>query len=44
MAAAPLYIEAAWLCAPYASFKLVAADTLMKYAQWDDDANASQSA
>ena len=42
VAAAPLYIEAAELFAPYASFKLVAADTLMKYDQWEQAAATYQ--
>ena len=42
VAAAPLYIEAADLFPPYSSFKLVAADTLMKYEQWQDAADAYQ--
>lgn len=42
VAAAPLYQEAAALFAPYASFNLVAADTLMKYEQWEAAAEAYQ--
>ncbi len=42
VAAAPLYQEAAELFAPYASFKLVAADILVKYEQWEDAAAAYQ--
>ena len=42
VAAAPLYQEAADLFAPYASFKLVAADMLMRYEQWADAAAAYQ--
>ena len=42
VAAAPLYLEAADLFPAYASFKLVAADTLLKYEQWEDAAAAYQ--
>ena len=42
VAAVPLYREAAELFAPYASFKLVAADTLMRFEQWADAAAAYQ--
>ena len=42
VAAVPLYQEAADLFAPYASFKLVAADILMEYDQYEDAAKAYQ--
>lgn len=40
--AVPLYQEAADLFAPYASFRLVAADILMDYEQFQDAAEAYQ--
>ncbi len=42
VAAAPLYQEAAALFAPYSSFKLVAADILLRYERWQDAAVAYQ--
>ena len=42
IAAVPLYQEAAELFAPYASFKLVAADILMHFDQYAEAATAYQ--